>query len=188
MKNILKTLTIVALVCLMLLSMAACGSTPEKPDASDPAQTTGAANGIDYSAYPEDFNAWNTSTMQTYLKDCGLLGNESFLLMDMSAGELEAMTLSGGFLYTDSDMGSVMDIVCSYDLSDEAGKAAYDSAVENKAIMVGDQRAMELNAIVGQFVFNYMDGTDEDQIAAVTEAVRALGEHYSVETLYIQEN
>lgn len=59
----------------------------------------------------DDFSAWTVDTMQTYLADCGLLGNEEFMLLPLIETAVAPLYAAGGFMYMDSDAASVMNVI-----------------------------------------------------------------------------
>ena len=94
MKNFVRILCL-ALVCILAMSLIACGSepaestTPEESAETDAAQEptnptdasepAGPADDFDWSAYPADFNEWTSENMKTYLLAREVLGNEDFM-------------------------------------------------------------------------------------------------------------
>lgn len=179
MKKLIKTLAIFALAAIMMTSLAACGSTDAPGD--------DAQAGPDLSAYPAEFDSCTINDVQTYLTDCGLLGNEKFLLMPLSSGDVEVINASGGFMYMDAEAASVVDIVYAFDASDADSQAALDSIIETKSIMLDGNPVAQMDAVLGQFAFSYTGGTDDAHISAFTQAIVDLGAHYGVEPAYLPE-
>lgn len=186
MKGMLKTLSICALVGIMMLSLAACGNNAVPEDASDVPGTEENSD-FDFSAYPGDLGSWTINDMQTYLKDCGLLGNEAFLLVAMSETDVTPIHAAGGFMYMDAEAASVADIVYAFDPADADSQAALKSVVENKAIMMDGNPVAQMDAVLGHFAFSYLNGTDDAHIDSFTQAIVNLGAYYGVEPDYLPE-
>ena len=127
--------------------------------------------------------------MKDYLKAAGVMANEDFLGMDMSAGDLDAIGTDAGYIYVDADAATVSDTMCFFDITTDEGKAAIDKVVEYKAIVVGDdvENGVGMDAVIGGFCFSYTMGTDEGHIAAFAQAIKDLAAYYNVEAAYINE-
>lgn len=181
MKKILKKLTLLTVACLLLYSMAACGNgTGDSGKTDDP--------GLDFTAYPDDFSAWTVDTMQTYLADCGLLGNEEFMLLPLSETDVAPLHAVGGFMYMDSAAASVMNVIYAFNPEDAESKATLDGIVENKAIVINGTPVAQMDAVLNQFAFSYLNGTDDTHIAAFIQAIRDLGTYYGIDPAYVLES
>ena len=168
----------------MMTSLTACGSEPAPAvTASAPAESSG----LDFSAYPADFAEWSLNDVQTYLSDCGLLGNEKFMLIPMSDNDVTPINAAGGFMYMDAEMASVIDVVYAFDPSDPDSQATLDSIIETKSIILDGNPVAQMDAVLGQFAFSYTGGTDGAHISAFTQAIVDLGAHYGVEPAYMPE-
>ena len=183
MKKKMKTAALVMALCLIVLSIVGCGSESD--------QNSGSARdaSFDFSAYPADFSAWTMAEMKSYLKECGITANEDFLGMDMTEGDLGVIGAEAGYLYMDTDGGTVSDMIIYFDVSKEDGKAMIDTTVEHKAIVIdGDvENGMAMDAVVGGFCFSYTMGTDEDHISAFAQALKALETQYAIKADHINE-
>lgn len=179
MKKLAKTLMLLMLASIMILC-AACGDNTNT--STDPKDTS-------FDNYPANFSDWTLSEMKAYLKDRGLNTNEAFLSMDLTAGDLGAMKCTAGTMYLDTEAGSVFDMYICYDLNDAEQKAFYDSILENKAIVIdGDmETAQPIDAVVGQFCFQYLTGYDEEHINGLTQALKDLTTHYGLEGGYVTD-
>ena len=191
MKTFTRILTL-ALVCVLALSLIACAKKPaentetEAPATEAPteapaqteAPTEAPADGFDWSAYPDDFSAWTTGDLKTYLTAKEILGNEDFMLIDMSA-ELEQMSADAGFLYVDATAFTVNDTIIHFDAANEAGAAMMETVRSEHAIVVGEA-SVPMDAMLGAFTFSYSNSLDEAHITAITEAINALADHYGI--------
>lgn len=180
MKKLAKTLMLLMLASIMLLC-AACG------DNTDP--TTTAPKDSSFDKYPANFSDWTLAEMKTYLKDRNVTANESFLSMDLTAGDLGAMKAVAGTMYMDIEAGSVVDIYFHYDLNNAEQKAVYDGILANKVLAInGDmETAQAIDAVVGHFCFQYLTGYDEEHINALTQALKDLTAHYGLEGGYVSD-
>lgn len=180
MKKLSKTLMLLMLAATMLFCVA-CGSNSGTASAEN--------EGASFDSYPADFGEWTLAEMKAYLNNCDLTTNEEFFSMDLTSGDLTAMNAGAGTMYMDMNSGSVCDIYMYYDLSDDAGKAAYDSILENKAIVInGDmETAQPIDAVVGQFTFQYLTGYDEEHINGLAQALKDLTAHYGLEGGYVSD-
>lgn len=183
MKNTLKRMSVLMVVCMLALLVAACGNNTGAPETTTPPEVSS----FDFSAYPADFNDWTSADMKTYLTEAGLLANEKFILMDLSAGDIEVMKATAGFLYVDGDAGSVCDTVFVYDTNDADAKSMYDSILEYQAIVIdGDvENGIPVDAVLGNFCFSYLLATDDTHIDTFIQCIRDLSAHYNVEAAYI---
>ena len=204
----LNRVLVLALVCILALSLAACTNTPAATEApktepakteapatepakteapaTEPAKTEAPDDGkIDWTKYPAEFSAWTTGDLQTYLTDCELLGNDDFMLIEMS-NELEQMSANAGFIYIDATGFTVNDTVIGFDPNTEAGAAMLETIRANHAIVVGEA-SVPVDALLGNFTFNYSTSLDSDYIAAFTAALKGLSEHYGIAPDFIPE-
>ena len=199
----LNRVLVLALVCILALSLVACTNTPaateapktepakteapatEAPKTDAPATEAPADGKIDWTKYPADLGAWTTSNLQDYLKDCEILGNEDFMLIEMSA-ELEQMSANAGFIYIDAAGFTVNDTIISFDPNNEAGAAMLDTIREQHAIVVGEA-SVPMDALLGNFSFSYSNSLDNDHIGAIVQAIKDLGSHYGVAPDFITE-
>lgn len=211
MKKTLNRMLMIILALAMILSLAACGETKpaetkteqpaaeqpaaeqpaaeqpaaEEPAAEEPAPEQPAADGFDWSAYPADFNAWTTEDLKTYLLAREVLGNEAFMLIDMSA-ELEQMSADSGFLYVDVTEFTVNDTIIHFDASNEAGAAMLDTIRSEHAVVVGEA-SVPMDALVGAFAVSYSNSLDEEHIATLVGALNDLAAHYGITPDFITE-
>ena len=196
MKTFIRILSL-ALVCVLAMSLIACGSEPAEPDPTEapvtteapaeteapveteaPAETEAPTDGFDWTAYPEDFSAWTTGDMKTYLTNKEVLGNADFMLIDMSA-ELEQMSADAGFLYVDAAGFTVNDTIIHFDAANEAGAAMLETVRAQHAIVVGEAN-VPMDAMLGAFTFSYSNSLEEAHIAAIKDAINALAAHYGI--------
>lgn len=179
MKKLAKTLMLLMLASIMILC-AACG---------DNTDTTAAPKDSSFDKYPANFSDWTLAEMKTYLKDRNVTANESFMSMDLTAGDLGAMKAVAGTMYMDFETGSVVDIYFHYDLNNAEQKAVYDDILKNKALVInGDmETAQTIDAVVGHFCFQYLSGYDEEHINALTQALKDLTAHYGLEGGYVSD-
>ena len=187
----LNRVLVLALVCILALSLVACTNTPAATEApktepakteapaTEPAKTEAPDDGkIDWTKYPADFSAWTTGDLQTYLTDCELLGNDDFMLIEMS-NELEQMSANAGFIYIDATGFTVNDTIIHFDAANEAGAAMLETVRSEHAIVVGESR-VPMDAMLGAFTFRYSNSLDEAHLTAITEAINALAAHYGI--------
>ena len=188
MKKTLNRMLMIILALAMILSLAACGETkPAEPKTEEPAPAAEepAADGFDWSAYPADFKDWTTENLKTYLLAREVLGNEAFMLIDMSA-ELEQMSADSGFIYVDVTEFKVNDTIIHFDASNEAGAAMLDTIRSEHAIVVGEA-SVPMDALIGAFSFSYSNGLDEEYIATFVGALNDLAAHYGITPDFITE-
>ena len=172
MKSFVRILSLV-LVCILAMSLISCGSKP-----AEPAEPATPADDFDWSAYPADYNEWTTENMKTYLLAREVLGNDDFMLLDMSA-ELEQMSADSGFLYVDATAFTVNDTIIHFDANDEAGSAMLDTIRSEHAIVVGEA-SVPMDALVGAFAVSYSNSLDEEHVAKIVDAFNALAAHYEI--------
>ena len=198
MKNLTRILSL-ALVCVLAMSLIACSGSTNTPDPTEAPTVTDApeateapevteapeitdepapTDDFDWSAYPEDFSAWTIGDMKTYLTAKEILGNDEFMLIDMSA-ELEQMSADAGFIYIDATGFTVNDTIIHFDAANEAGAAMLETVRAQHAIVVGEA-SVPMDAMLGAFTFSYGNSLDEAHIAAITEAINALAAHYGI--------
>ena len=178
MKTFIRILSL-ALVCVLAMSLMACTNKPAEPDPTEaPANTEAPADDFDWTAYPEDFSAWTIGDMKTYLTAKEILGNDDFMLIDMSA-ELEQMSADAGFIYIDATGFTVNDTIIHFDAANEAGAAMLETVRSEHAIVVGESR-VPMDAMLGAFTFSYSNSLDEAHLTAITEAINALAAHYGI--------
>ena len=199
MKTFARILSL-ALACVLALSLIACSKpaennpteapkatdapnngteSTEAPEATEaPAETEAPSDGFDWSAYPDDFAAWTIGDMKTYLTAKEIIGNEDFMLIDMSA-ELEQMSADAGFIYIDAAGFTVNDTVIHFDAADEAGAAMLDTIRSEHAIVVGEA-SVPMDALIGAFSFSYSNSLDDAYIAQVIDAINAIAAHYGI--------
>ena len=194
--KILNRVLVLALACILALSLAACTNTPAATEApkTEPAKTeapatepakTDAPVDEKWSAYPAAFTDWTTGDLQTYLKACEIQNNEDFMTVEMSA-ELEQMSASAGYIYIDAAGFTVNDTVIGFDPNTEAGAAMLETIRANKAIVVGET-SVPVDALLGNFTFNYSTSLDENHVAAIVQAIKDLGDHYGIAPDFIAE-
>ena len=122
--------------------------------------------------------------MKSYLLAAEILGNDEFMIVDMSA-ELEQMKANAGFIYIDASAFSVNDTVISFDPNNADGAAMMETVRANQAIVVGEA-SVPMDAMLGNFTFSYSNSLDEAHIAAIGQAIRDLGAHYSLTPDFIK--
>ena len=171
MKTFIRILSL-ALVCVLAMCLMACSNKPAEPDPTEaPANTEAPSDDFDWTAYPEDFSAWTIGDMKTYLTAKEILGNDDFMLIDMSA--------DAGFIYIDATGFTVNDTIIHFDAADEAGAAMLETVRSEHAIVVGESR-VPMDAMLGAFTFSYSNSLDEAHLTAITEAINALAAHYEI--------
>ena len=188
MKKTLNRMLMIILALAMILSLAACGETkPAEPKTEEPAPAAEepAADGFDWSAYPADFKDWTTENLKTYLLARELLGDESFMLVDMST-ELEQMSADSGFIYVDVTEFTVNDTIIHFDANNEAGAAMLDTIRSEHAIVVGES-SVPMDALIGAFSFSYSNSLNEEYIATFVGALNDLAAHYGIAPDFITE-
>ena len=181
MKSIMKKLAVVLLASMMVLTLGACS---EKEEEKPEAQTT-----IDFTAYPASFEEWTMNDVKTVLKEANLITNEDFVLMDLSANEIEAMSAKEGFLYVDANEGSVSDVVISFDPATETGKNMLDCVAEN-AVIAPDgnlEAGVPVDALIGNYCFCYLTGSDDEHINAFIAVLKEIVSNYGIEGGFINE-
>ena len=198
MKTFIRILSL-ALVCVLAMSLLACTNKPVEPDPTEAPKVTDApeateapevteapeitdepapTDDFDWSAYPADFSAWTIGDMKTYLTAKEILGNEAFMLVDMSA-ELEQMSADAGFIYVDTTGFTVNDTIIHFDAANEAGAARLETVRSEHAIIVGEA-SVPMDAMLGAFTFSYSNSLDEAHLTAIMDAINALAAHYGI--------
>lgn len=150
----------------------------EAPATEAPTEAPAPDDGFDWSAYPADFSAWTIGDMKTYLTAKEVLGNETFMLIDMSA-ELEQMKAEAGFLYVDVTGFTVNDTIILFDANNAEGAAMMETVRSQHAIVVGEA-SVPMDAMLGCFTFSYSNSLDEAHLTAIKDAINAIAAHYGI--------
>ena len=185
MKNMLKRLFLITLVCIMTLSAAAFA------EEADPALELAeiiAAN-VDFTQYPEAFADWDISFLKVYLREVGVLVNSDWVF-DITSGDLTATNATAGVMYIDMTAASAMDMIFFFDAKEgEDKEASIQSIRENEAIVPNVEGAapVAMDALLGGFCFSYGNGMDEDHIATVRAAIYALANHFDIAPDFIYQ-
>ncbi|MCF0137397.1 MAG: hypothetical protein HUJ66_03425 [Oscillospiraceae bacterium] len=182
MKKTLKTLLLMAMVCMLVFSLVGCGG---NQDTEEPNPSEEVAE-FDFSAYPAELSDWTSSDFLTYMTARELI-NDAFLSLPLSEGDLTGLKAAGGFIYMDTDAASVVINVFEYDETNEESKAMLDSVIENQAIVIDGETVSAVDGVIGHFGLCYLNGTDDAYIASFLQAVNELSSFYGVEPAYMTE-
>jgi len=178
MKNTLKRLFLLTLVCVLTLGTctAALAEAETKPE-------------VDYTLYPEDFASWTIADLKGYLKAAGVFVDDTWVF-DMTGGDLEFMKADAGTMYIDMTAATAFDMIFLFNPANNPNaEAMLASIIENQALVVdGDvENGIAIDAVLGNFCFAYLTGVDDAHINSMIQAIRDLGEHFAVEAAYINE-
>lgn len=174
MKKTLTRVFLLMLVCVLSLSLAACGGKENKPANEGPQPT----EGVDWSIYPEKFEEWNIANLKSYLRETGVFANSDWII-DVTGGDLGAIGATAGTMYIDMTGGTIMDMIFYFD---ESAQTVLDGVRENKALTPDAEGAasIAMDAVLGGFCFSYTTGSDADHNAALVKALHDLADHYGV--------
>ena len=186
MKNLLIRVCLLVMIAMMALSCMALG---EAALEADPALDMAAevAAKVDFTQYPDSFSEWNISYLKMYLRDAGIMENNSWVF-DITEGDLNATGASAGVMYIDMEAASAMDMIFFFDVNEgEAKEAALQTIRDTQAITpdVEGAFATPMDAMLGGFCFSYTMGTDEEHMAIVRAAIYALANHFEIEPDFI---
>lgn len=182
MKKTLTRVFLLMLVCVLSLSLAACGGKENKPAEG------GSESAVDWTQYPEKFDEWTGANLKAYLREAGVLENSDWII-DVTGGDLGAIGATSGFMYIDMTGGTIMDMVFYFDGATDESKALLDGLRESKQIVpdVEGAPATPMDAMLGGFCFSYTMGSDADHNAALVQAIKDLADHYGVTPDFIAE-
>lgn len=184
MKKTLTHVFLLMLVCVLSLSLVACGGKESKP-AEGGSETT---EGVDWTQYPEKFEDWQIANLKAYLRETGVFENNDWII-DVTGGDLDAIGATAGTMYIDMTGGTIMDMVFFFDGATDESKGVLDGLRESKEIVpdVEGAPATPMDAMLGGFCFSYTMGSDADHNAALVKAIKDLADHYSVTPDFIAE-
>ena len=186
MKNMLIRVCLLVMIAVLALNCTALGEAA--PDA-DPALDMAAevAAKVDFTQYPEAFSEWNIAYLKMYLRDVGIMENNSWVF-DITEGDLNATGASAGVMYIDMEAASAMDMIFFFDVKEgEAKEAALQTVRDTQAITPDVEGAFPtpMDAMLGGFCFSYTMGMDEDHMTIMRAAIYALANHFEIEPDFI---
>ena len=170
MKRTMTRVILMMLVCALALGMAACGESENK------------ATGVDFSQYPANFEDWTMANLKVYLRETGVLVEDSWII-DVSANEVTAMGVTSGSMYVDMTAGTISDMFFYCDSTAEGMEAVLQGIRDSKAIL----GALPMVAMLGEFIISYGNTIDEEHVATLIQALKDLAAHYEVTFDFINE-
>lgn len=183
MKKKTTRLFALVLVLSLALSMTACKEV-DPNSTSTPGLSVG---DVDFSIYPENFDEWTMLHMKRYLEATEVFTNADWLI-EITAGDLGAMKVTAGYMYSDFVTSDVFDFVFFF--SPHSGPIVTEQkeyAQEHK-LLGGTTNPIPLDAMIGNFAFQYETGIDAGHKAKIINAIHLLEQQYKITADYISEN
>ena len=170
MKRTMTRVILMLLVAAMALGMVACGESGNK------------TTGVDFSQYPAKFEDWTLANLKTYLRETGIIVEDSWVL-DVSENEIAAMGVTAGTMYVDLNAGTIADTFFYCDSTADGMADVLQGIRDTKAIL----GVVPMDAMLGEFVFSYNNTVDETHRAAVIKALKDLADQYKLTFDFITE-
>lgn len=173
-----KALILIAMVCVLTLSfcMGVFAESAEAP-------------AVDFTLFPETLDKWTVADIKNYMKACGVMTNDTWFF-DLTSGDLTATHSVAGTIYMDFETAAILDIVYQLNTAEDpvAVEMLADISKTQKIVINGDlENAQDVDAVLGNFCFQYLMGFDEAHVTALCQAIRDLAAHYGVEPVYVND-